>query len=163
MRTTPTRTPRNRGGFSLLEMVIAVLILGILAAVAAPRYSNAMSTFRSDAVARRVAADLNRMRRFAIANSTTVTVTFDTAAESYQTSDVPRPDKKAGAWIITAGDELENADIVTADFDGANTLTFDHHGQPLVGGSAMTSGSITISVLSSHQTITIEPVTGRAY
>ena len=47
-----------RGGFSLFELLIAMSVIAIIAAVAVPRYASSVGRYRAESAARRVAADL---------------------------------------------------------------------------------------------------------
>lgn len=53
-----TRPPKSRGGSTLIDIVVTILIIGILAASAAPRFSNSLNFFRLNMAAERLAADL---------------------------------------------------------------------------------------------------------
>ncbi len=70
--------------FSLLELIIVLVILGTIASLASVRYAGAASTYRIEAAASRLAADLRQARQRALARSSEVFVTFDTTDESYQ-------------------------------------------------------------------------------
>ena len=48
--------PRNEKGFTLIEIIAVLVILGILAAVAVPRYFNMQATAQQNAVTGAVAA-----------------------------------------------------------------------------------------------------------
>jgi PAS domain S-box-containing protein/prepilin-type N-terminal cleavage/methylation domain-containing protein len=48
----------SRNGFSLIELVIVTMIIGILGAVAAPRFADALSAYRVETAARQLRADL---------------------------------------------------------------------------------------------------------
>lgn len=75
--TATTRFRRHAKGFSLMELMIAVGVVGILAAVAYPSYINSvMRSSRSDARAE-INAVANAQERFFSANRT---YTTDTAA-----------------------------------------------------------------------------------
>ena len=46
----PTRSPRPAGGFTLVEILIVVVILGILAAMVVPQFASASSTARNNSM-----------------------------------------------------------------------------------------------------------------
>ena len=64
-----------RRGFTLLELVLVVAILGVVAAIAAPRYGNAIQNYRANAAAQRLRADLEYARARAKSTSSSRTVT----------------------------------------------------------------------------------------
>jgi prepilin-type N-terminal cleavage/methylation domain-containing protein len=68
-----------RAGFTLIETLIVVTIVGILAALAMPRLRAAQ--FDADAGMRTVQSALQQAQRFAIVRQTDVMVSFDTAGK----------------------------------------------------------------------------------
>ena len=58
-------------------------IIVIVAAIATPRYANALTRYRAEAAARRVAADFQLARRTAKSTSSSRTVQFDAVNHSY--------------------------------------------------------------------------------
>lgn len=49
-------------GFSMIELVIVLVIIGVTAAIAVPRYANSIQRTKVDGAARRMAADIERLR-----------------------------------------------------------------------------------------------------
>lgn len=68
---------RTRRGFSLVELVIVMLIMGIVAGLAVPKLN--LSRYRVDGVALAVRAALQTAQRTAISRQYDVIVSFDTA------------------------------------------------------------------------------------
>ncbi|MFN7613934.1 MAG: Tfp pilus assembly protein FimT/FimU, partial [Phycisphaerae bacterium] len=48
--------------FSMIELVIVLVIVGVTAAIAVPRYVNSVQRTKVDGAARRIAADIERLR-----------------------------------------------------------------------------------------------------
>lgn len=65
---------RGVAGFTVIELLIAVLIAAILATLAAPLYTGLMARQRLKAVASELYADLSKTRSFAIARNANVTL-----------------------------------------------------------------------------------------
>ncbi len=147
---------RRTAGFTLVELVIVIMILGIMAAVAVPRYADALSKHRVDAAARRIEADLELARRRAKITSTSQSVQFDAGASRYLLPGVPSRDHPASAYQVDLAKPPYSASIASADFGGDAEIRFNGYGYP--------DSAATIVVRSGkHQrTIVVDPDTGRA-
>ena len=80
---------------TLVELVIVVLIMGILAAAAAPRFFDSLTYHRVETAARRVKADFQRLRQTARLTSSPQTITFHDATAYTMSADVVDPDHPA--------------------------------------------------------------------
>ena len=72
---------KNALGFTLVELLIALMIIGIMAAIAVPRYSALIKSYKLTNAARVVWLDLHRAKMMAIKQSKTMRVDF--TATSY--------------------------------------------------------------------------------
>jgi prepilin-type N-terminal cleavage/methylation domain-containing protein len=125
--------PTTRNAFSLLEMVVAFLVLGIVAAVAAPRFSSSLNLHRVTSAARRLQSDLTYARRCAIARSTIIRVDFDLASELYRMPAVASPDTPSQPYTVRLRDYPYQTNIVSTPFAGGE-LRFNRFGVPEAGG-----------------------------
>lgn len=73
---TGSAAPPARG-FSLVELTLVLAMVGVLAALAAPRFANATSSRSVEAAAARLTADLRYAQASARATSADCTVAFD--------------------------------------------------------------------------------------
>ena len=146
------KTNGSKPAFSLVELIIVVIFLGIFAAIAVPRINFAIITKqKSDTVARKIVTDLRRTRTMAISDAANNTEGF--ALNMTGTSPY-------------SGYEIENLDTVAVvdshtipsgiSCDGGDEFKFGPLGNLLSGSDT----EITVSAEDRSFTITIISATG---
>lgn len=166
MRAKPDKLARNiaagRTGATLVDLVITVLIIGILAAAAAPRFANAVARMRAEAVARRIASDLNYARRTAMQASVATTVTFRATPAGYDMTKVSHPAHPKQSYSVEIADVDSGVALSSVQFNGGLVLSFDLYGRARVSGAALTSGTVVVQSGGHSFTVAIDPSTGEA-
>lgn len=131
-----------RRAFTIIELILVMLVIGILASVAAPRYREAMATYRADAAAKRVAADLRMVRQYACKTSSVQTVQFDAAANTYAAASLPDLNRAGTAYTVDLSGSEYVTDLTAATFGSGATVQFDIYGRPdLTGSVTLQSGA----------------------
>ena len=154
-------------GFTLTELLIVVIILGIAAAVAIPMMSSA-SSMQLRAAAGMVAADLEYAKSMSISSGQRYAVVFNAANETYEIRDpnnvvIKHPVNISHNYVVDFANDgrLNRVDIVSANFDGNSTVKFDYLGSPFNQADAdLNSGVITLQAGGVNKTVSVEPVTG---
>ncbi len=127
----------NRVGWTLLDISITVLILGILSTIAVPRFWDAIERNRAEATAHRLQADLLWARQHAMASSTTVTVEFRTDVSRYSIPQLDHPDSPGQPYGVDVSAYPYQSSILRADFSGHTRVRFDRFGYPDSGGTVI--------------------------
>lgn len=164
------------GGYTLIEVLIVVMILGIAAAVVTPNLSQA-GVFRIQAAVRTVVADISFAQMDALGYQEQRAIAFDKEENMYTlievrgTSidvendalyDIKGPDQRYRVSLDR--EEFGNVQIESVDFDGDQILIFDEIGGPVAtpGSSTLSDGgSIVISGPQSRFRIDVAAFTGR--
>ena len=140
----PISLNRIQHGVTLIDLVICVMVMGILAAVGVPKFASAVSRLRCEAVAKRVASDLNFARRVAIQSSRTATVAFRSNPAGYDMTGVANPANATIQYSVNLSDVDSSIALVAFSFNGGSSLAFNNYGRPMVGPTAMVSGGVTV-------------------
>lgn len=135
---TPKPSP-PRAGATLIELTVVLLLLGIVAAVAQPRFSSALSAYRLEAAAERVRGDLEYARTLARVQSRTTTVRFFTEgageASFYRFDRVPPLDQPASAFDADRQETWYQVDLTEEPYgvelrSAPGSIAFDLYGSP---------------------------------
>src|SRR3954463_11290584 len=92
-----TRQPCRRA-FTMIELVIVLLVMGILTAVASPKFVDSLLFHRVESAARRVKADLELARTQARLTSASQSIAF--ANSAYTLANMKNLDKPGAVYFV---------------------------------------------------------------
>lgn len=144
-----------RRGFTLLELTMVMVVVAIVAAVAIPRQATALHSRRASVAAQRIVADLEYARAQAITGSASQSLVFSTDAEQYSLPGVGSLSAAAGVYTVDLWDAPFHCDLVSVDFGGGLTLTFDGYGLP------DNAGFVIVASGSSQRRVDVDGSSGR--
>lgn len=144
----------SRHGFSMVELVVALAILGVFAGVASVRLSASAERARVDAAARRIVNAVDDARSRARSTSAACRIRF---VATPPTIEIKGPlTGEAGLDAIRLDHNPYRVLLKNATFGGTDGVEFDRYGRPDTGGFVLvTSGRF-------ERLITIEAESGRA-
>ncbi|MDA1014318.1 MAG: GspH/FimT family pseudopilin [Planctomycetota bacterium] len=144
----------KRIGLTLVDITVTVLIVGILAAVTAPKFVSSVQFRQSRSAADRIARDLDLARQTARHRSASQAVQFNAAASTYTLPGVAALNRRPGDYSIDVSARPFNSTIVSVDLGGDSEIIFNGYGQPDSGGD------IVVAVGSRQWTISVDPTSG---
>ncbi len=152
-------------GFTILEMLIVLLIAGILATLAIPRFA-VFYSLKLDAGMKKVTSDIRYAQQMAIARHGNCRIVFNPAGDTYTAQEqvvvngswdgIKDPFTQANLAVNFQTDpQYKGIDILNANFNSSNTLQFDWQGIPQSGGN------VTFNCRGNVRTVSVEQNTGR--
>jgi type II secretory pathway pseudopilin PulG len=144
-----------RGAFTLVDLALALAILGVVLGIAVPRFAGSIARYRLDAATWRVRADLALAQSNARLTGSNQAVVFNLAANQVQLPGYIDPDHPGLPYKIDFGRAPYQATLVGANFSGGNTVTYNGFGVPLAGGA------VVIQVGAVQRTVCVNGVTGK--
>jgi type II secretory pathway pseudopilin PulG len=144
----------QKRAFSLVELAFSIAIIGISCAIVLPHWSNSIQNYQLSLAARRVASDIAWAQSVANSGSASVTISFDTAGNTYQILGSADPDHPTQTYSVSLAADPYHVTLSSANFGGATQLSFSGYGIPSV------AGTVVISVAGVQKTIGVDGVTG---
>ncbi len=147
---------RFRRGWTLLDVTVTVLIIGVLSAIVTPRFLDAVDRHRAKAAAERIKADLSWARQEAMSRSSGITVQFIPNATRYEIPQLVDPNHSGQSYAVDLSADPYGSSRVTALLGNDSLVQFDRFGQPDSGGT------VTVQAGAFQQTVTLVPIRGVA-
>lgn len=149
------RIARHSHGFSMVELVLVLSIIGVMAAIALPRYSRSLTRYRVELAAHRIINDLDYARSHARQTSQSVRVRFKDFQDRVQIAALPGLKPNTTYESLLSEDPYRVA-INLPNFGGDGDVIFDGYGKPDTGGTVVVqAGALSM-------TVTLDAETGKA-
>src|SRR5262245_733888 len=129
------RRRKVRRGFTLIEVLLVVAIIAVFAALAIPRYSNAVHRYRADAAARRINADIAFAQSRARTAGASRSIVFNVGGSSYQIPSEKDLNRSLNTYTVNLAANPYYVSISTVNFSGGASITFNGYGVPDTSGS----------------------------
>ena len=162
-RKPPGQLSLRRAGMSYVDLTLTTMILGLIAAIASPKFSDAMAYNHADSAIRRIEADLNYVRGQACYANTPCSITFVASPPSFTTTGVPHTNNSGVPYAVNFS-QLGYSISLAANMNSTSSVTYSVTGVPSAGLplSVLTLNTITVTSGKWTRTVSVDPVTGRA-
>lgn len=163
---------RRARAFTLVEVIVVLVIIGVLAAISLPRFAAFYSHRRMQLVVRKIVADLAYAQHLARLKGANQKVSFAISSDMYELKGVQDLDHPGQEYRVTLSDEPYVAQITSADFGGDSNLEFNLYGVPDSGGTIVVergshgfrltidaeTGEVTVTELGTSKPVAIEAI-----
>lgn len=149
---------RNRLGFTLIELMIVIVILGILSGMTGFMWNRYVANADLRAAARDVAADIAKFREMAKTENRVYNMNFNTGANNYTITAAATTNFPATFSQTKSPTSFANhIRITAANFSGANDIFFR------VRGTSDPMGTVTLQNRVTSTAVITVSMTGKAY
>ena len=156
-------TKKNQNGFTLIEVIVIVVIVGVLAYFAVANFGDSHSRLQNESVLKKIISDVRYARELALTEGEETRVYFDQTNNRYylkwDNGNYIQNPVGGGDFIVQLGEgEFSQVNITSSAFS-AGWLDFDTRGTPSNAGVPF-SDELNLVSLYNSKSITITANTG---
>jgi len=154
---------KHPNGFTFIELIIAIIIVGILGSMAFTRILNNLNPIKVRAAIEQITSDIEQTKALSMAQHDTITIAFNITNDSYSIYNGPTGNQTIMTDYLGSNNgtisfdqsEYKGVDISGANFSGSTQLSFDTWGNTISGGTITlnTDNIITVQTLTGHWSI----------
>ena len=152
---------RRARAFTLIELVVVIVLIGVVSAVAIPRYAASAVRYRVDAATRVFLTDLGFVSSRAKSRSQTRSIIFDGLRDSYILVGERDPADPVTDRVIDLSRSPYEVNLLGANFGGDAQLDISGYGLPLESGQVtITAGLLArrLSIVAGKPMVSIERI-----
>ena len=137
-------------GFSLIELIVIMTLLGILAALASTRIKDISVNVRVSAATNQITSDIELIKETALAKHENMSITYNLEQNNYiirKNGSVMTDYPGSDSGIINLSEGMfSGVDITQVNINGSNVINFDKWGNVLNNGTITLNQNHIISV-----------------
>jgi|GEM_PF-868387 len=140
--------------FTLLELSIVIVVVGVVAAVSMPKYAESRSRYQVELAVRKVCLDATYVQNDARYASTSRSIEYDLSLDRYEFVYAKPGFASPETATVSLRDQPFRVLLLKADFNGSPILAFNGFGVPTAGGT------LAVGAGARGKSISIDPDTG---
>jgi len=134
-----------RSGLSSIDLILAVMLMGLAAALTAPKLSSNYQRHQLRAVIASIAADITYLRRQAAITGREVSMEYDRSTNMIRSSDAVDPERPGSTFTDPLGILAHGIKIEPIDFPGG-AIRFAPRGETWFGQKPLSSWGFNVSL-----------------
>lgn len=120
---------RPQQAFTLVELIVVLLIIGIAASIVVPRTHSGGQRFQVRLALHRLERDLINAQQVARARAEVVDFVFDPASEEYRCATCPSPDQRSDGLVVSLARPPYEVTLSSTTLPGDATIQIDQAGR----------------------------------
>lgn len=141
---------KNVNGFSLIELIIVITILGIIVAASSTRLRDITVNIRISSAINQITTDIDQAKTISMGKRKQIKIIFNQNNETYtiyQNGEIFTDYPGSNNGIVSLSDvSSSGVDITSVNLDGSNTLIFTKWGDCLQSGTIVLNNTREIHI-----------------